>query len=175
MDFSATGESSDRWDFFGNPSDFRAASSGPIPFFAGTSSPACVAHADTAALLASLESFGCYQEGHSVMIPPALGTFGTMGRNLFRGPGLQDLDLSIVKSWRLREGLAAQFRGEFFNILNHPALANPYGVNATFFQVDPSAPSSFGCACATPDVAEGNPVIGTGGPRNVQLGLKLVF
>jgi len=30
-------------------------------------------------------------------------------------------------------------------------------------------------ACATPDVAEANPVIGTGGPRNVQFGLKMIF
>jgi len=66
-----------------------------------------------------------------------------------------------VKSWRIREGLRAQLRGEFFNVLNHPALSSPYGVNGTFFQVDPSVPGSFGCACATPDVAEANPVIGT--------------
>jgi hypothetical protein len=29
--------------------------------------------------------------------------------------------------------------------------------------------------CATPDVADANPVIGTGGPRNVQLGIKFGF
>jgi hypothetical protein len=98
-----------------------------------------------------------------------------MGRNIFRGPGLYNWDFSLMKNWRIRDGLRAQLRGEFFNLLNHPALANPYGVNATFFQVDPSVPSSFGCACATPDVAEANPVIGTGGPRNIQLGLKFIF
>jgi hypothetical protein len=36
-------------------------------------------------------------------------------------------------------------------------------------------PSHFGCACAMPDVADANPVIGTGGPRNIQLGIKAVF
>ena len=80
-----------------------------------------------------------------------------------------------VKIWRLTERLAMQVRGEFFNVLNHPALANPYGVNGTMFQVDPSVPGSFGCACATPDVAEANPVMGTGGPRNIQFGLKFIF
>jgi hypothetical protein len=109
------------------------------------------------------------------MIPPAIGTFGTMGRNIFRGPALMDWDLSLVKNFRFGERLTAQLRGEFFNVLNHPALSSPYGVNATFFQVDPSVPSSFGCACATPDVAEANPVVGTGGPRNIQMGLKLIF
>ncbi len=171
-DFSRTAEGGDRWDFFGNPADFSTSSNGPIPFFAGTSNPACVARAVS---LASLASFGCYQKGNSVLIPPEIGTFGTMGRNIFRGPGLYNWDFSMVKKWTIREHLQAQFRAEFFNVLNHPALSNPYGVNATFFQVDPSVPSSFGCACATPDVAEANPVIGTGGPRNVQFGLKFLF
>ena len=175
MDFSGTAEGGDRWDFFGNPADFQPSSRGPIPFFPGASNPACVAHAATRGMLAALQSSGCYQEGNSVMLPPALGTFGTMGRNIFRGPGLYNLDLSLVKHWKIRERLEAQFRGEFFNVLNHPISSSPYGVNGTFFQVDPSVPGSFGCACATPDVAEANPVIGTGGPRNIQLGLKFVF
>jgi hypothetical protein len=33
----------------------------------------------------------------------------------------------------------------------------------------------FGCGCATPDVAAANPAVGSGGPRSVQLGLKLIF
>ncbi len=175
MDFSGTAEGSDRWDFFGNPAEFRPSSNGAIPFFEGASNPACVARATTPGMLAALESFGCYQKGSSVMVPPGLGTFGTMGRNILRGPGLYDWDLSLVKSWKINESLRAQLRAEFFNILNHPSLSNPYGVNGTFFQVDPSVPGSFGCACATPDVADANPVIGTGGPRNIQLGLKFIF
>ena len=174
-DFSRTGEGSDRWDFFGNPADFTPSPSGPIPFFAGASDPACVARADTPGLLAALQSYGCYAKGNSVMIPPVAGTFGTMGGSIFRGPGLYAWDQSAVKSWRFGDHATAQLRAEFFNVLNHPNFANPYGVNATFFQVDPSAPGSFGCACATPDVAAGNPTIGTGGPRNVQLGLKFIF
>jgi hypothetical protein len=39
---------------------------------------------------------------------------------------------------------------------------------------DPSV-QPFGCGCATPDVAAANPVIGSGGSRAVQLGLKLAF
>jgi hypothetical protein len=174
-DSSGTAEGSDRWDFFGNPTDFRPSSNGPIPYFAGATDPACVARAIAPGMLSALENFGCYQEANSVMLPPPLGTFGSMGRNIFRGPGLYTWDLSLVKNWKIAEALRVQLRGEFFNVLNHPALANPYGVNGTFFQVDPSVPGSFGCACATPDVAEANPVIGTGGPRNVQLGLKFIF
>jgi hypothetical protein len=66
-----------------------------------------------------------------------------------------------------------QFRAEFFNVLNHPHLANPEAV--TQLNLDPSSPSSFGCGCVTPDVGAANPVVGTGGPRNIQLGLKFIF
>ena len=47
-DISGTGEFTDRWNFFGNPSDFKASHDGPIPFFSGTAAvnnPACAAHA----------------------------------------------------------------------------------------------------------------------------------
>ena len=74
-DISATGELSDRWDFFGNPSDFSPSPNGPIPFFAdGTTNPLCVAHA---APNSALSSLGCYQKGSSVLTPPAPGTLGT--------------------------------------------------------------------------------------------------
>ncbi len=139
-DFSRTGEGGDRWDFFGNPADFSASPSGPIPFFAGTSNAACVERATTAGLLAALGSYGCYAKGKAVMIPPVAATFGTMGRNIFRGPGFYAWDLSAVKSWRFGDRSTVQLRGEFFNVLNHPNFANPYGVNATFFQVDFPSP-----------------------------------
>lgn len=171
-DISLTGESGDRWNFFGNPADFTSSFSGPIPFFAdGTQNTACAAHA----LASQLQQFGCFAKDGSVMTPPDPGTFGSMGRNIFRGPGLEAWDLSVIKDWKLAEQVKIQFRGEFFNVLNHPNFANPYGANFTYGRVDPSNPAQFGCSCATPDVADANPVIGTGGPRNVQFGMKIVF
>src|SRR5579872_877340 len=65
-DVSGTGESRiastgiERWDFFGNPSDFTSGPN-PIPYFPGTSNPACVAEASTALMMASLSDFGCYR------------------------------------------------------------------------------------------------------------------
>jgi hypothetical protein len=106
------------------------------------------------------------------MVPPALGTFGTMARNIFRGPGIQNWDFSIVKNWQA-ERLGIQLRAEFFNVLNHPNFASPNASVLGF--VDPSDPGTFGCACATPDVGGANPVIGTGGQRNIQLGVKFRF
>ena len=108
------------------------------------------------------------------MIPPPLGQFGTMPRNLFPDSGFSDFDLSIAKNWHLGERVHAQFRAEFFNVLNHPNFANPYGGQNGFGLNDPSV-QPFGCGCATPDVAAANPVIGSGGSRAVQLGLKFTF
>ena len=175
-DVSLTGEGNDRWDFFGKPSDFRSTPSG-IPYFAPGDSnmpAACLSHAAAIGATASLNAFGCYASGSSVMIPPAFGTEGTMGRNVFRDTGLQNIDLSIAKNWRLGETRKVQFRAEFFNILNHPNFANPYGGQNGWGHNDPST-GSFGCSCATPDVAASNPVLGSGGSRAVQFGLKLSF
>ena len=129
--------------------------------------------------VASLNNLGCYMAGNSVMIPPAVGTFGNLGRNVFRDTGYRNLDLSIAKNFHFKERLTAQFRAEFFNILNHPNFANPwdgtsgYGPAGGF--TDPSFPGSFGCACGTPDTAAVNPVLGSGGARAIQLGLKMIF
>ena len=174
-----------RWSFYragsagrGNPSDFK---SGPIaiPFFAHTSNPDCVASATAVdgpngPSMASLSSFGCYEKGSSVMIPPPLGQFGNMPRNLFPDSGFKNFDFSVAKNWHFGERVRAQFRAEFFNILNHPNFANPYGGQNGFGLNDPGV-LPFGCGCATPDVAAANPIIGSGGSRSIQLGLKFIF
>jgi hypothetical protein len=168
-----------RWSFFGKPSDFTSGPT-PIPFFPGTSNSACATQAlavdggTPGPSTASLSTFGCYAKGNSIMIPPPLGQFGNMGRNLFRDSGFRNFDFSIAKNWHFGERVHAQFRAEFFNIFNHPNFANPYGGQNGFGLNDPSV-QPFGCGCATPDVAAANPVIGSGGSRAVQLGLKLAF
>jgi hypothetical protein len=185
-DVSGTGELiSDRWDFFGNPSDFKSTPIG-IPFFPGSGDPnspsnaACGAKAlaldgGTVGLASdALAAFGCYAAGRSVLIPPPLGTFGTMGRNIFRDTGFRNVDLSVAKNFKWGERFGAQFRAEFFNIFNHPNFANPFGGQNGWAHNDPST-GSFGCSCATPDVSAANPVIGSGGSRAVQFGLKLTF
>ena len=184
-DVSGTGESAaastgiERWDFFGHASDFTSGPTG-IPFFPGTSNPACVAQATTPAMQQSLALFGCFAKGNSVMLPPALGSFGTMGRNLFRDSGFRNWDFSLAKNWKLLEHLSLQFRAEFFNILNHPNFANPFGGQNGFGTGGFNDPSTggaglFGCGCATPDRAAANPVIGSGGSRATQFALKFIF
>jgi hypothetical protein len=53
------------------------------------------------------------------------GQFGNEGRNVLRGPGLVDLDLSMLKTWQISEEAHLQFRFEVFNILNHANFGLP--------------------------------------------------
>ena len=169
-DSSGTGEFADRWNIIGNPANIKPSFTG-IPFFdfttPQTSPQACIDHAD----LGQLKALGCYIGNGTILVPPNFGTFGNIGRNPFRGPRLDNLDFSVVKTTNLNERVSVQLRAEFFNFLNHPHFANPN----TQGLVDPSDPTSFGFIFNTPDVAAANPVIGTGGPRNIQFGLKFRF
>ncbi|MGA8619303.1 MAG: carboxypeptidase regulatory-like domain-containing protein [Candidatus Sulfotelmatobacter sp.] len=168
-----------RWSFYGKPSDFKSGPT-PIPYFPGASNASCATQAlavdggTAGPATTALNLFGCYAQGASIMIPPPLGQFGNMSRNMFPDSGFRDFDLSIAKNWHFGERVHAQFRAEFFNIFNHPNFANPYGGQNGFGLNDPSV-RPFGCGCATPDVAAANPVIGSGGSRAVQLGLKFTF
>jgi len=170
------------WDFKGKPSDFTSGPN-PIPCFGPANGcdpvipAACMsaAQANGPLAVASLTNLGCYVKGNSVLTPPAYGSLGTMGRNIFRDSGFKNLDFSVLKDWKFKERLNAQFRVEFFNLLNHPNFANPYGAFTTYYNNDPSTGSPFGCGCITPDAAAGNFVLGSGGARDIQLGLKLIF
>jgi hypothetical protein len=185
-DLSRTGEFSDRWNLSGSPSDFKASFTG-IPYVAPSAfavdttgrvtggltpdATKCVTSAVSPAAADQLANWGCYVTKSGILSPPAVGTFGNIGRNPFRGPRLDNWDFSLVKTTRITERVSFQLRGEFFNVLNHPHFANPN----TQGLIDPSDPTTFGFIFNTPDVAAANPVIGTGGPRNIQLGLKFRF
>ena len=52
---------------------------------------------------------------------------GNAGRNLVRGPGMSNLDLSVSRMFRLREGIGLETRVEAFNLSNTPHFANPDG------------------------------------------------
>ena len=123
----------------------------------------------------TLLNVGCYFKGKSALIPAALGSYGNASRGLFRDGGFHNLDFSVTKAIKFRESLKAQFRAEAFNILNHPNFANPQGGPNGYANNDPSAGLGMGCGCITPDVAGSNPVLGSGGPRAIQLGLKILF
>ena len=61
---------------------------------------------------------------------PAVGTLGTTGRDILRGPGLFNMDENIFRTFSFKEGrIKFQLRGEAFNLTNTPTFSNP---NATF-------------------------------------------
>jgi len=191
------GDFTDRWNISGNPADFR---SGPnaIPYCTDAGPTGCQltsgVSGDTkfvsgatmfaqcqakAADIGNLNADGCFVSGNSVLTPPANGTFGNMGRNIFRDSGFKNVDFSVFKVFTFKERYSAQFRLEIFNLFNHPISANPYGgANGYGVGNDLSTTGGgggFGCGCATADVAAGSPQIGSGGARGMQLGLKLAF
>ena len=124
---------------------------------------------------------------------PGTRHYGDLGRNSLQGPPFKQWDLAIYKNTKLTERIGMQLRAEFFNILNHPNFANPL---LPAFIADPSANISQSCACgfvpggpnnsrevgngnyhivATGDVGIGNPFLGGGGPRGIQLAAKFTF
>ena len=91
---------------------------------------------------------------------PQPGRFGSAGRNILIGPGIQNLDVSLVKNMPFRtEGRRLQFRVEVFNLLNHPNLDIPNRLLGT---------PAFG------KVLSANR-FGNKPPRQLQLGFRYAF
>jgi hypothetical protein len=123
---------------------------------------------------------------------PGTRHLGNMRRGSLVGPSYKQWDFAIYKNTSITERLRMQFRADFFNIINHPNFASPYlpafladpGING--FTLDSTGtrevgvPHSPTCACsgvvtATGDVGIGNPFLGGGGPRGIQLAVKFTF
>jgi hypothetical protein len=202
-DVSLTGELEDRWNISGPPSNIHWSATTPLNYIqpsefnvdqnqnviSGMTPQAqqCVTAALAAGGHAAANQLngnpnfinatgfpstagGCYVSGATVLTAPAPGNFGNMGRNIFRGPPFREWDFSIAKIWKFNERVKMQFRGEFFNILNHPNF-DVFSMNN-----DVSVPAAVGTAIFTPDLGTAsNPVLGTGGSRHVQLGVKVLW
>ncbi len=85
---------------------------------------------------------------------PAAGTFGNAGRNVINGPGLVNVDVAVVRMFRLSERFQIQFRAQSYNTLNHPNFNYP---NAT------ADSAAFGTITSAAD------------PRELEGALRLVF
>jgi len=123
---------------------------------------------------------------------PGTQHYGNLGRNALQGPPFKQWDLAIYKNTKIAERLTLQFRAEFFNVLNHPNFSNPL---LPAFIADPATNIRSDCGCgffipkggtrelgnrayqvvATGDVGIGNPFLGGGGPRGIQLAAKFLF
>jgi Carboxypeptidase regulatory-like domain/TonB-dependent Receptor Plug Domain/TonB dependent receptor len=88
----------------------------------------------------------------------AVGTEGNVGRDSIYGPGLLNLDFSVIKHTRITEKLDSEFRAEFFNIINHTNFGQPNPDALTF--ISPTA---------------GQITTQATNPRQIQFAIKLLF
>jgi hypothetical protein len=128
---------------------------------------------------------GLYFDPCAFILEP-IGSEGNVSRDSLIGPGLFDLDYSLVKDTSVKwlgEAGKVEFRAEFFNILNHPNFAQPTGT--TVFGGTTACPSS-GCTATTESPVTGVGLIqstatgttatqSSGNSRQIQFGLKVVF
>jgi hypothetical protein len=100
---------------------------------------------------------------------------GDLGRNTMRGFGMAQWDFAVHRDFPIHESVKLQFRAEMFNVLNHPNFGQPDGVLS-----DPT----FGVSTATlGQYLSGSSLGGgsfsslyqVGGPRSIQLAVKLSF
>jgi hypothetical protein len=102
----------------------------------------------------------------SAFSTPSSFTFGNAGRNILRGPGLGSCDFSVLRNFRKGESAKLQFRAEIFNIFNRANFDIPQRtLNA----------ASFGQIFNTVQPVAGLASGGPGEPRELQLGLWLVW
>ncbi|HTM47332.1 MAG TPA: carboxypeptidase regulatory-like domain-containing protein [Bryobacteraceae bacterium] len=85
----------------------------------------------------------------------AVGTFGNVGVNAMRGPGLWNYDMGVAKAFKITEAKRVEFRASFFNLFNHANFSNPSSSLTS---------PTFGQLTGT-----------TGDPRIIEFGLKLYF
>lgn len=107
---------------------------------------------------------------------------GTLGRNVLRGFGVAQWDFAVHRDFTIHEGLKLQFRAEMFSVLNRPNFGPPSG---EYLSSASGGPAGFGLSTQTygqsltgsGGLGGGafNPLYQIGGPRSVQLALKLMF
>jgi len=101
--------------------------------------------------------------------PPPPNQQGNLGRNSLRGFAVSQLDFALRRGFHLTERLNLQLRADFFNVFNHPNFADPDGFlddGDRFGQSLQMLGRSLGGL---------NPLYQIGGPRSIQLALKLQF
>lgn len=109
---------------------------------------------------------------------------GSLGRNALRGFGATQWDFAVHRDFPIHESLKLQFRAEMFNVLNHPNFGPP---NGQFLSPANGGPAGFGLSTQMlgqsfnsgfgGNVGNGafDPLYQIGGPRSIQLALKVLF
>jgi hypothetical protein len=126
-----------------------------------------------------LELFGSQYPGGKIFnsaafTAPPQGQQGDFGRNALRGFGAFQADFAVQRQFPLTERVALRFRGEFFNLFNRPNFGPPIGdlTSSQFGYSTQTLANSLGSGGPNGGL---NPLYQIGGPRSIQLALKLVF
>jgi hypothetical protein len=126
-----------------------------------------------------LELFGSLYPGGKIFnskafTPAPAGQQGDFGRNVLRGFGATQADVALQRQFHLTERMGLRFRSEFFNIFNHPNFGNPNNslTSPLFGHSTQTLANSLGSGGANGGF---NPLYQIGGPRSIQLALKLQF
>jgi hypothetical protein len=98
----------------------------------------------------------------NAFLAPTTGTYGNVGRDTLVGPGVAELDFSVLKSAALGERARMQFRAEFFNILNRANFGTPNEV-------------VFSSASTTPAPTAGVITATSTTSRQIQFGMKVLW
>ena len=126
-----------------------------------------------------LELYGSQYPGGKIFnsaafTAPPSGQQGDFRRNVLRGFGATQLDLALQRQFSVTDTLGLRFRAEFFNIFNHPNFGPPINSlpNPLFGHSTQTLANSLGSGGANGGL---NPLYQIGGPRSIQLALKLQF
>jgi len=88
---------------------------------------------------------------------PALGELGNAPRRFFHGPGINNTDIALMKTFRMTGGKSAQVRLEAFNVFDHAQFYGPASVDGNI-----SSPTFGQIVAAAP-------------PRLMQIAMKFMF
>lgn len=176
-DFSGSGNGFDRPDVVG-----------PIKYH--PNDPYNFVDLSSFAIPCTLTSFAmAAPSGSSQDCVPGTRHFGNEGRNSLVGPSFKEWNFALYKTTALTERVNMQLRADFFNILNHPNFANPFlpafiadaglhgfqNVNGREVGAMVAPGQGAPILSATGDVGIGNPFIGGGAPRGIQLAAVFRF
>jgi len=114
---------------------------------------------------------------------PGTRHYGNMRRNSLIGPDFRQWDFAIYKNTAITERVNLQLRADFFNVLNRANFSSPFLpafiadplINGTQQVGNRETGKGFFPLVATGDVGVGNPFLGGGGPRGIQLAAKFTF
>jgi hypothetical protein len=101
--------------------------------------------------------------------PVAENRQGTLGRNAIPGFGLTQVDLSSGRKFSITERLKVQFRADAFNLMNHPNFTNPGGY------LSGGPPQLLSRETLNTGLGGLSPIFQEGGPRSLQLSLRIAF